>query len=74
LLDKFIADCDTSRNKARAWQQRVFGQSVSSNALSIYGTQARSGAGRSDFKEPGADVDARAKEIYDRYKDALKKL
>ena len=74
LTDCALAGRDTSRHKTRAWQQRVFGQSVSSNALSIYGTQARSGGGRSDFKEPGADVDARVKEIYDRYKDALKKL
>lgn len=74
LTDCALAGRDTSRHKTRAWQQRVFGQSVSSNALSMYGTQARSGGGRSDFKEPGHEVDAKAKEIFDRYKDALKKL
>lgn len=74
LTDCALAGRDTSRNKTRAWQQRVFGQSVSSNALGIYGTQCRSGGGRSDFKEPGPEVDAKAKEIFDRYKDALRKL
>ncbi len=74
LTDCALAGRDTSRHKTRAWQQRVFGQSVSSNALSIYGTQARSGGGRSDFKDPGPAVEAKAKEIFDRYKDALRKL
>jgi hypothetical protein len=36
--------------------------------------QSRSGGGRSDFKEPGPEVDTKAKEIFDRYKDALRKL
>lgn len=74
LTDCAIAGCETSRNKTRAWQQRVFGQSVSSNALGIYGTQTRSGGGRSDFKDPSPEVEAKAKEIFDKYRDALRKL
>lgn len=65
---------DTSRQKIRQWQRRVFDQSVSSNRLDIYGKLGRAGGGRSDFMEPGAEVDAKAKEIFDRYKRALKEL
>lgn len=65
---------DTSRHKIREWQRRVFGQSVSSERLDVYGKEDRSGGGRADFKEPGKEVDAKAKDIFNRYKQALKKL
>ena len=65
---------DTSRHKIREWQKRVLGQSVSSNRLDMYGKADRSGGGRADFIDPGPEVDARAKEIFDRYKQALKNL
>ncbi len=65
---------ETSRHKIREWQQRVLGQSVSSNRLDMYGKVDRSGGGRADFKEPGPEVDAKVKEIFHRYKQALKNL
>ena len=65
---------ETSRHRIREWQQRVLGQSLSSNHLDMYGKVDRTGGGRADFKEPGHEVDAKAKDIFDRYKQALKNL
>ncbi|MDO9198592.1 hypothetical protein [Rhodoferax sp.] len=69
-----FAQCDTSRQKIREWQKRLFGQSISSNDLNAYGKEDRSGGGRADFNVPDTDVDAKAKAIFDQYKQALKKL
>jgi len=74
LTQCVFLNASTSRFKIRDWQRRTFGQSLSSGLLKAYAKTDRSGGGRSGFAEPSAEDAAKAKELFGKYKDALRRL
>ena len=72
ITDKALSGCDTSRDSVRAWQMRVFGQSVASEGLRRYATPERSGGGRATPLAPDAVTEQEARAFYQQHKNAVK--
>lgn len=72
ITDMALAGRDTSRDSVRAWQHRIFGQSVASHRLRHYAKPERSGAGRAAPLAVIEAVEQQAAEFYQQHKDAIK--
>lgn len=74
ITDAALVGCDTSRDSVRAWQLRIFCQSVASDRLRHYAKPERSGAGRAAQLVVTEAVEQQAAAFYQQYKDAIKSV